>query len=246
MLELRLTADSITKVAEDASVVKPHSSSVSTDYGVASSTAYSHVKLSDAFDSNKQASDSVACTPYGFQQSVNRLLSASTVELITESKNWTAPEDATYTITCVGGGGAGGTGGGASEGTIFDYWGWATEFVIGSGGGAGGGGAGQVITQTVRLTKGTIVPITVGGSGGSTKFGTHITALGGGRGNNGGGSSGCGCNCGNNNDWFFSGPGEGGTGGYSYGSAAGAGTGGVSGSYQIYGESGAKPDYKSS
>lgn len=230
LLELRLTADSITRVAEDASTVKPHASTAGAAYGQASSTVYGHVKLSDDFASGKQAFDAVACTPHGFQQAVNRLLNASTVELITESKTWVAAENATYTITAVGGGGNGGTGGNASEGTIASDM-WYGEFVIGSGGGAGGGGAGQVITQTLRLNKGDTVAVTIGGAGGTTTFGTYVTALGGSRGNNGGNSSGCGCNCGNNRDWYFSGPGGGGAGGYSYGTLATSGSSGSSGSY---------------
>ena len=233
LLELRLTADSITSVAEDASTVKSHTSTDGAAYGQASATTYSHVKLSDDFTSGKQASDAVACTPYGFQQAVNRLLNASTVELITESKTWIAAEDATYTITAIGGGGHGGTGGNASEGTVGAWQDWPgfAEFVIGSGGGGGGGGAGQVVTQTLRLNKGDTVAVTIGGASGTTKFGTYVTALGGSRGNNGGSSSGCGCNCGNNNDWYFSGPGGGGAGGYSYGTVATNGSSGASGNY---------------
>lgn len=245
LLELRLTADSITRVAEDASTVKPHTSTDGAAYGQASATTYSHVKLSDDFTSGKQASDAVACTPYGFQQAVNRLLNASTVELITESKTWIAAEDATYTITAIGGGGPGGTGGNASEGTVGAWQDWPgfAEFVIGSGGGGGGGGAGQVVTQTLRLNKGATVAVTIGGASGTTKFGTYVTALGGSRGNNGGSSSGCGCNCGNNNDWYFSGPGVGGAGGYSYGTVAASGSSGDSGNYAYrtcYGGTGGK------
>ena len=239
LLELRLTADSITRVAEDASTVKPHASTVAAAYGQASSTVYGHVKLSDDFASGKQAFDAVACTPHGLQQAVNRLLNVSTVELITASKTWVAAEDATYTITAVGGGGPGGTGGNASEGTIVSYENQSGyeypvkvgETVIGSGGGAGGGGAGQVITQTLRLNKGDAVAVTIGGASGTTTFGTYVTALGGSRGNNGGSSSGCGCNCGNSNDWYFSGPGGGGAGGYSYGTVATSGSSGSSGNY---------------
>ena len=224
LLELRLTADSITRVAEDASTVKPHASTDGAAYGQASSTVYGHVKLSDDFASGKQAFDAVACTPHGLQQAVNRLLNVSTVELITASKTWVAAEDATYTITAVGGGGPGGTGGNASEG-------FSDGSVIGSGGGAGGGGAGQVITQTLRLNKGDAVAVTIGGASGTTTFGTYVTALGGSRGNNGGSSTGCGCNCGNMNDYYFNGPGGGGAGGYSYGTVATSGSSGSSGNY---------------
>ena len=224
LLELRLTADSITRVAEDASTVKSHTSTDGAAYGKASATVYGHVKLSDDFTSGKQAFDAVACTPHGFQQAVNRLLNVSTVELITASKTWVAAEDATYTITAVGGGGPGGTGGNASEG-------FSDGSVIGSGGGAGGGGAGQVITQTLRLNKGDAVAVTIGGASGTTTFGTYVTALGGSRGNNGGSSTGCGCNCGNMNDYYFNGPGGGGAGGYSYGTVATSGSSGSSGNY---------------
>ena len=230
LLELRLTADSIAKVSEDASVVKYHASTTAADVGKADAIKYGHIKLSDNFESGDQAITGTACSPYGFQQAVTRLLHASSTELISESTTWVAPEDATYTIVVVGGGGDGGTGGNASEGTIASDM-WYGEFVIGSGGGAGGGGAGQVITQTLRLNKGDSIPITIGGPSGASKFGTYITALGGINGSNGGSSSGCGCNCGNNRDWYFSGPGVGGAGGLSYGSAATAGSNGTSAGY---------------
>lgn len=239
LVELRLTANSITKVAEDASIVKYHASTTAADIGKADATKYGHIKLSDNFESGDQAITGTACSPYGFQQAVTRLLHASSTELISESTTWVAPEDATYTIVVVGGGGNGGTGGNASEGTIVsyengpgnDYPVRVGEHVIGSGGGAGGGGAGQVITQTLRLNKGDSIPITIGGPSGTSKFGAYITALGGARGNNGGSSYGCGCNCGNNNDWYFNGPGTGGAGGYSYGSPAMTGGAGTSGNY---------------
>ena len=230
LLELRLTADSIAKVSEDASVVKYHASTTAADVGKADAIKYGHIKLSDNFESGDQAITGTACSPYGFQQAVTRLLHASSTELISESTTWVVPEDATYTIVVVGGGGNGGTGGNASEGTIASDM-WYGEFVIGSGGGAGGGGAGQVITQTLSLHKGDSIPIIVGGPSGASKFGTYITALGGINGSNGGSSSGCGCNCGNNRDWYFSGPGTGGANGLSYGSPATAGSSGTSAAY---------------
>lgn len=229
LVELRLTANSITKVAEDASVTKPHASTDPAAYGQATAQLYSHVKLTDNFELGTQAINGVICTPYALQQAVARLTSAAGTHLITASTTYVVPETGTYTITCVGGGGMGGTGGRGSEGVNDDWTLW-------SGGGAGGGGAGQTRTLTVKITKGTSIPIIVGGSGGNTSFGSYLTALAGSRGNDGGNAHGCGCSADNMNDYRSGGPGTGGLGGYSYGSLAVAGSSGTGGnqSYSYY------------
>ena len=238
-VEHRLTAASLVTIVEEASITKPHTSDNADAYGHATSTLYSHVKITDDPVSSASAVLGIAISPYAVKTRFDQLLGASNQTVITTSSAFVVPETGTYEVVAVGGGGDGGTGGNASEGTIVsyeygpgsDYPSRVGETVIGSGGGAGGGGAGQVITQLVALTKGTSIPVTVGGAGGGTTFGTYVTALAGGRGNNGGSSYGCGCNCGNNNDWYFNGPGTGGAGGYSYGSTAMTGGAGTSGSY---------------
>ena len=235
LVELRLTANSITKVAEDASVTKPHASADPDAYGQATAQLCSHVKLTDNFELGTQAINGVICTPYALQQAVARLTSVAGTQLITASTTYVVPETGTYTIMCVGGGGNGGTGGRGSEGSSDGGY-TGIDWYLWSGGGAGGGGAGQTLTLTVKLTKGTSIPVTVGGSGGNTSFGAYLTALAGGPGNNGGNASGCGCNCGNMNDASTGGPGGGGAGGYSYGSLAVAGASGTGGnqSYAHY------------
>lgn len=223
-VEHRLTAASLVTIVEEASITKPHTSADADAYGHATATLYSHVKITDDPASSAAAVLGIAISPYAVKTRFDQLLGASNQTVITTSSAFVVPETGTYEVVAVGGGGAGGTGGNASEG-------YSGGYVIGSGGGAGGGGAGQVITQQIALNKGVSIPVTVGGSGGTSSFGTYITALAGGRGNNGGSSTGCGCSCGNNNDWFFNGPGTGGTGGYSYGSTAMTGAAGTSGSY---------------
>lgn len=96
--------------------------------------------------------------------------------------NWVVPETAIYTVTCVGGGGKGGTGG---EGYINSY-GTSNS----AGGGGGGGASGGLITTSLALNKGDKISIIVGGPGGTSSFGSHITATAGANGNNGGDASG--------------------------------------------------------
>lgn len=196
LVELRLTADSITKVSEDASVTKPHTSTDPNEYGQATAQKYSHVKLTDEFDSTSQAIDGIVCTPLALKKASDRLLGVVGTTLITSSTQYVVPETGTYTITCVGGGGYGGTGGRSWINT--DGWECTGPdglccgnpgiccWLMSSGGGGGGGGAGQVIVKEVYLTKGTVVAITIGGAGGNTTFGTYVTGLAGGRGSNGG------------------------------------------------------------
>ena len=230
LVELRLTADSITKVAEDASVTKPHASTVASDYGQATAQVYGHVKVTDNFELGTQAISGIICSPYALKQAVTRLTGVAGTTLITSSVTYVVPETGTYTVTCVGGGGNGGKGGNGSA--RWDAY--SQTCIIGcedhsvyseahSGGSGGGGGAGQVITRQLSLTKGTSIPIIVGGVSGTTTFGTHITAFGGGAGGNGGDArAGDGCSTGN----------HGGAGalGVSYGTAS---TAGVSGSSSI-------------
>jgi hypothetical protein len=229
-VEHRLTAESLVTIVEEASITKPHTSTDADTYGHATSTLFSHVKITDETNSSASSILGIGISPYAVKTRFDQLLGASNQNVITASGSFVVPESGTYEVVAIGGGGAGGTGGNASEGTVV-YEGGGGDYVIGSGGGAGGGGAGQVITQQIALTKGTSIPVTIGGSGGVTTFGTYITALAGERGNNGGSSSGCGCNCGNTRDYFFSGPGAGGAGGYSYGSLAMTGSAGASGTY---------------
>ena len=230
-VEHRLTAASLVTIVEEASITKPHTSDNADTYGHATATLYSHVKITDDPASSAAAVLGIAISPYAVKTRFDQLLGASNQTVITTSSTFVVPETGTYEVVAVGGGGDGGTGGSASEGFAGWYDTGGAEYVIGSGGGAGGGGAGQVITQRIALNKGVSIPVTIGGSGGTTTFGTYVTALAGGRGNNGGSSYGCGCNCGNMNDYYFNGPGTGGTGGYSYGSTAMTGAAGTSGDY---------------
>ena len=184
LVELRLTADSVTKVAEDASVTKPHASTDPAAYGQATAQVYSHVKLTDNFELGTQAINGIICTPYALQQAVNRLTSVADTFLITSSTTYIVPETGTYTVTCVGGGGTGGKG---RPGFItYDDTKWPSgENGPSRNGGAGGagGGAGQTKTSILMLTKGTSIQVIVGsGNSGTTSFGSYVTALGGGAG----------------------------------------------------------------
>lgn len=179
LVELRLTADSITRVAEDASTTKVHAAIDAQSVGAASGLVFGHVRLADSIANEEQALSSTACTPKALADVVARLINAATTTLLTTSGTWVAPESATYTITTVGGGGPGGSGGSGSGGP-------GGIAGVSGGGSGGGGGAGQVITTHVRIEKGTAVPYTIGGSGGKTTFGEYTSALGGGAGGNGG------------------------------------------------------------
>ena len=179
LVELRLTADSITRVAEDASTTKVHAAIDAQSVGAASGLVFGHVRLADSITNEEQALSSTACTPKALADVVARLTNAATTTLLTTSGTWVAPESATYTITTVGGGGPGGSGGSGSGGP-------GGIAGVSGGGSGGGGGAGQVITTHVRIEKGTAVPYTIGGSGGKTTFGEYTSALGGGAGGNGG------------------------------------------------------------
>lgn len=225
LVELRLTANSITKVAEDASIVKYHASTTAADVGKADATKYGHIKLSDNFESGDQAITGTACSPYGFQQAVNRLLNVATTTLLTESGAWVVPETGVYTVTCIGAGGKGGAGGSGLaklENIVWKSCGDNCEYDhryygVYAGGGGGGGGAGQVKKEQVLLTKGTVVNVTVGAApSGSTTFGSFVSALGGGVGGNGGS------------------PGAGGVGGVSYCNAAMKGADGGSASFETW------------
>lgn len=241
-VEHRLTAESLVSIVEEASVTKFHTAEDADTYGHATSTLYSHVKITDDPTSSASAILGIGISPYAVKTRFDQLAGATTQQAITASGNYTVPETGTYEVICVGGGGNGGTGGYAGSGAVTDInmpggGGW----YLYSGGGAGGGGAGQTITKSIALTKGTVIPMVVGAAGGATSFGTHATALAGSVGNNGGNAS---CvhtsfyDCGTSG-----GPGGGGAGGYSYGSAAGngaAGTGGTAAYATYYGGTGGK------
>lgn len=221
-IEHRLTAESLITIVEEASVTKPHTSTDGSTYGQASSTVFSHVKLTDDPVSSATSALGIAVTPIAVKSRFDQLLGASTQTVITSSGAYVVPESGTYSVTVIGGGGAGGTGGWGGGGSNCPY---PMEWSLMSGGGAGGGGAGQVITQQIQLNKDTSIPVTVGGSGGTTTFGSYLTALGGSNGANGGNASYARTSpddaptCGS--------PGSGGAGGYSYGTVAANGTSGT-------------------
>ena len=223
-VEHRLTAESLVTIVEEASVTKPHTSEDANTYGHATSTVYSHVKITDDPASSAASVLGIAISPYAVKTRFDQLLGASNQTVITTSSTFVAPETGTYEVIAIAGGGKGGNGGwggGGSDCPTTNSW------ALMSGGGAGGGGAGQVITQQIQLSKDTSVQVTVGGSGGNTTFGSYLTAIGGSNGNNGGNATyaqtrpydapACGS------------PGSGGTGGYSYGTVA---TNGASGTMQ--------------
>ena len=214
-----------------------HASEAPDAYGKGDFQFYGHVKLTDNFEEETAAKDGVAISAKGVKDAWDRLLNLQSEVVITSSGNWTAPETATYAVTCIGGGGKGGNG---STGVVASWsacqWGSESVERYGSyrnhgGNGGGGGGAGQTITQNVTLTKGDIIPVTVGGgAGGSTTFGEHLTALGGGTGGNGVAPTYVGhspSNCHDGPGSFSGGPGSGGAAGFSYGSSpSGGGVGG--------------------
>ena len=223
-IEHRLTAESLVTIVEEASITKPHTSTDADVYGHATSTLYSHVKITDDPASSASAILGIGISPYAVKTRFDQLLGASSQTIITASSAYVVPETGTYEITAIAGGGKGGNGGWGGGGSGCPT---TNSWALMSGGGAGGGGAGQVITQQIQLNKDTSVQVTVGGSGGNTTFGSYLTAIGGSNGNNGGNATyaqtrpydapACGS------------PGSGGTGGYSYGTVA---TNGASGTMQ--------------
>ena len=225
LLELRLTAESIVKVADDASTVKPHANSDVTSVGAATALIYGHVKISDNFESGEQALNSTICSPYAFQQAIARLQGLKQETLITTSTTWTVPETGTYKITCVGGGGRGGNG-------SWGGWGHQPDCNAGgffySGGGGGGGGSGQVVTVEKQLVKGEVINLVVGSSGGSTNAGSYAVALAGTAGSNATDATCVRGSCTNAScyDWSIGHAGYGGAAGYSYGTLATAGANG--------------------
>ncbi len=221
-VEHRLTAASLVTIVEEASITKPHTSDNADAYGHATATLYSHVKITDDPASSAAAVLGIAISPYAVKTRFDQLLGASNQTVITTSSAFVVPETGTYEVTAIAGGGKGGDGGWGGGGGNCPY---PMEWSLMSGGGAGGGGAGQVITQQIQLNKDTYIPVTVGGSGGTTTFGSYLTALGGSNGANGGNASYAltspydAPSCGS--------PGSGGAGGYSYGTVAGNGTAGT-------------------
>lgn len=158
-----------------------HASEAPDAYGKGDFQFYGHVKLTDDFEEPTAAKDGVGISPVGVKKAWDRIMGAKEQVTITTSRSWIVPETATYSVTCIGGGGRGGNGG---SGTYITISGGSIRCA--AGGGGGGGGAGQVVTRNISLTKGTEIDCVIGGSSSPTTFGTHITALGGGDGGNGG------------------------------------------------------------
>lgn len=215
---------------EDSSTTSPgilslgtHSAMDSSQYGKGDFQFYGHVKLTDNFEEDTAAKDGVGISAAGVKAAWNRLVGAGTETIITTSGTWVAPETGQYALTCVGGGGNGGSSGLTVKGSIYGggsptrYWGCG-------GGGGGGGGAGQTVTKTVSLTKGTSISVVVGGSGGSTSFGSYATAVGGGHGGAGGpGGGGIYTDDGSATIMYNSSGGSGGAAGASYGTSSSPG-----------------------
>lgn len=192
--------------------LRAHASEDPDDYGKGDFQFYGHVKLTDNFEEGTAAKDGVAISAKGVKDAWDRIAGIMEEQIITTSGIWTAPESATYSVTCVGGGGNGGSGGHGS--VSFKNPG----MYAGGGGGGGGGGSGQVVTKKVQLTKGDQIQCAIGGPAGTTSFGTHITASGGGPGGAGGNAS---------SSTSASSGGRGGAAGQSHsGSAAAGNTGG--------------------
>ena len=223
-VEHRLTAESLVTIVEEASVTKPHTSEDADTYGHATSTVYSHVKITDDPTSSAASVLGIAISPYAVKTRFDQLLGASNQTVITTSSAFVVPETGTYEVTAIAGGGKGGNGGWGGGGSGCPT---TNSWALMSGGGAGGGGAGQVITQQIQLNKDTSVQVTVGGSGGNTTFGSYLTAIGGSNGNNGGNATYAQTSA--YNAPACGSPGSGGTGGYSYGTVA---TNGASGTMQ--------------
>ena len=218
-VEHRLTAESLVTIVEEASITKPHTSTDADAYGHATSTLFSHVKITDETNSSASSILGIGISPYAVKTRFDQLLGASNQNVITASGSYVVPETGTYEVVVVGGGGSGGNG---------SWGGWGHEptcnggGVFYSGGGGGGGGAGQVLTQQISLTAGVSVPVIVGSSGGNTSFGSYAVALSGLSGNNATDAT-CvrgECYAGSCSDWSIGHTGYGGSAGYSYGSPA--------------------------
>lgn len=196
-VELRLTAESLNHLVQDSQITYPHTSEDRSQFGNATGQLYSHVRLTDDFEDNDTSYYGVACSPFAVREAILRIQNILEKTIITESTTWTVPETGKYEITCIGGGGNGGAPGNyvrnvklTSQSDGYGGRVYTCLFRFACGGGGGGGGAGQVITQTLNLVKGRVIPITIGAAGGgNTSFGEYITALGGGNGANGGNAS---------------------------------------------------------
>ena len=252
-VEHRLTAESLVTIVEEASITKPHTSTDADTYGHATSTLFSHVKITDETNSSAAATLGIGISPYAVKTRFDQLLGASNQNVITASGSFTVPETGTYEVIAVGGGGKGGTG---SAGFFTNScWSYGIEGGQSRHGGTGGagGGAGQTITAQVALTKDTVVPVTVGsGTSGTTIFGTYVTALGGGPGGVGtnlgtsygsqaiAGATGGYIECFADSNWGYAYGGNGGAGGIStegtYGNGGNGGKGGNSGFTQDMGD----------
>lgn len=132
-------------------------------------------------------------------------------DIITQTQSWTCPAGVTSIHVRLFGGGAGGRAAGSSSG----------------GNGGNGGGGGHMSAQMLNVTPGTIYPVTIGKggesnrAGGTTSFGTLLSANGaydndGGTGGGGAGASNATYSHGN----------DGGDGDYGGGGGAGGGYGG--------------------
>lgn len=210
--------------------VGTHRSEDPAQYGKGDFQFYGHVKLTDNFEEETSAKDGVGISAAGVKAAWDRLVGASTGTVITTSGDYVVPETGVYKITCIGGGGNGGKGGtGGFGGELLD--GSKANYKLHSGGAGGGGGAGALVEQTVELTKDSIIPVTIGASGGgTTTFGSYVSASGGGNGGNGSNAYNTSPSnmCSNFNNFKEGYPGTGGAAGISYGSASLAGANGAS------------------
>ncbi len=189
-------------------------------YGRSNAQFFGHAKLTDDFEENTSAADGVGLSPIGAKAMWDRLVGIKGTTTITSSRTWIVPETASYKITVVGGGGNGGAGGAPGFASCYSHQlnngTNVYRYSFPPGGGGGGGGSAQTVVQNLTLTGGTPIAITIGGGGGGvTRFGTLLTANGGGNGGQGGaGYASC-------EDVYIAG--GGGSAGTSYGYAAGVG-----------------------
>lgn len=201
-----------------------HASETGEKYGKGDSQFFGHVKITDDFEQNADATSGISISPKGVKTAFNRVVGILSEQIITSSRTWVVPETGRYSITAVGGGGNGGSGGNGdwTKWIQYDLY----NYAVSSGGGGGGGGSGERTTLTTTLTKGASYNLTIGGAGGATTFGALLTARGGGHGNSGG----SGYLTSDGNGGSVAHAGGGGGAGVSYGGGAGNGSGG--GAYQ--------------